>query len=829
LFDAGTCICYNVQLRRPRFPGARTKDSPAMSDTWHYAPGWPGIEPRWTSSAKTGVGSALSMRSNVWFTLSHGILDEVYWPRVDRACLRDMGMLVADGMSFFSEEKRDTTSQVSFLADGVPAYRLVNTCKQGRYRIEKELLTDPRRDVVLQSTHFVPLQGKVGDYSIFVLLAPHLGNRGSGNNGWLADFKGTPMLFAERDGLALALACSVPWKKRSAGFSGTSDGWQDVSRNKRLTRIYDRAEKGNIALTGEIDLMAGNGSFVLALAFGNNTAEAGHRARAALFDGFDGARDHYIQEWSEWQKAILPLDDADSSKPGMYRTSAAVMRLHEAKNFPGGAIASLSIPWGFAKGDDDLGGYHLVWPRDMVETSGGLLACGALEDARRMLRYLQFTQEADGHWPQNIWLDGSPYWDGVQMDETAFPILLVDLCSRVQALHPNDPHRFWPMVKRAAGFLVRNGPVTQEDRWEEDPGYSPFTLAAEIAALLAAADLADSNGEKVLAGFLREVADSWFTQIDDWIYIKGTDLASKAGVEGYYVRIGAPDTADASSPLEGYVPIKNRPPDKSRAKAYQIVSPDALALVRFGLRAADDPRMVNTVKAIDHLLKYETPFGPAWYRYNEDGYGEHKDGTPFDGTGTGRPWPLLVGERAHYELAAGRRDEALRLLRTMEAFANDGKLLPEQIWDQDDIPERELFRGRATGSAMPLVWAHAEYVKLRRSLKDGRLFDLPPQTVTRYLKGPFDPPYRHWSFNHKMRTIEPGKTLRVKLLAPAVVHWSDDGGPLKRNSETWDTGVGLHVADLPTKGLASGRKVTFTFTWPTSGKNEGQNFTVTVE
>ncbi len=800
-----------------------------MSDTWHYAPGQPGIQPRWTSSAKTGVGSALSPFSHVWFTVSHGILDEVYWPRVDLACTRDMGLLVADGRSFFSEEKRDTTCVVSHLAEGVPAYRLVNTCKQGHYRIEKEILSDPRRPVVLQSTRFVPLQGKLGDYSIFVLLAPHLGNRGTGNSGWATDYKGVPMLFAQREGYALALACSVPWKKRTVGFSGSSDGWQDVSRNKRLTRIYDRAEKGNVALTGEVDLLADNGAFVFALAFGNNTMEAGHRARAALLDGFEGARDHFVKEWSEWQQTILPPADGDSSKPDLYRTSAAVMRLHEAKHFPGGAIASLSIPWGFAKGDDDLGGYHLVWPRDMVETSGGLLACGALEDARRMLRFLQNTQEADGHWPQNMWLDGSPYWDGVQMDETAFPILLVDLCRRSEALHPLDLHRYWPMVKRAAGFLVRNGPVTQEDRWEEDPGYSPFTLAAEIAALLAAADLADLNNEKVLAGFLRDVADSWFSQIDDWIYITGTDLAKKAGVEGYYVRIGAADEADAASPLYGYVPIKNRPPDKSRLKAFQMISPDALALVRFGLRDANDPRMVNTVKAIDFLLKYESPFGPAWYRYNEDGYGEHEDGSPFDGTGRGRAWPLLVGERAHYELAAGRRDEAVRLLRTMEAFANEGKMLPEQIWDQDDIPERELFRGRATGSAMPLVWAHAEYVKLRRSLRDGRVFDLPPQTVTRYLQGNVTSHHRQWSFNHKLRSMEAGKTLRLKLLAPAVVHWSDDGGGLTRNTETWDTGIGMHVADLPTKGLTSGRKITFTFTWPTSGKNEGENFTVTIE
>ncbi|MFP3581742.1 hypothetical protein SB659_19475, partial [Arthrobacter sp. SIMBA_036] len=90
----------------------------------------------------------------------------------------------------------------------------------------------------------------------------------------------------------------------------------------------------------------------------------------------------------------------------------------------GAIIASLSIPWGSSKGDDDLGGYHLVWTRDLVETAGGLLAAGAHADALEVLDYLVATQEADGHWVQNSWLDGRPYWKGIQMDETAFPILL---------------------------------------------------------------------------------------------------------------------------------------------------------------------------------------------------------------------------------------------------------------------------------------------------------------------------------------------------------------------------------------------------------------------
>jgi len=792
------------------------------------APGWPGIAPRWTSSAKSGVGTALSPTSRVWFTISHGILNEIYYPRLDQACTRDMGLVVTDGRDFFSEEKRHARHEIFHLAAGVPAYRLVNSCLQGRYRIEKEVIADPVRDVVLQQIRLFPLQGTMGDYHLYALLAPHLANRGAGNTAWVGDYKGVPMLFAERDGCALALACSAPWLKRSVGFVGSSDGWQDLMAHKQMAWEYARAENGNVALTGEVDLSTSDGQCVLAVGFGRNGAEAGHRALAGLSDGVEPARAAYLRDWKAWQQRLLPLDGAKPNRRSLYRTSTAVLRTHEAKSFPGGLIASLSIPWGFSKGDDNLGGYHLVWPRDLVESAGGLLAAGAKKDAVRVLNYLRATQEPDGHWPQNMWEDGTPYWNGIQMDEAAFPILLVDLARREGALDGRQRTRFWPMVRRAAGYLARNGPVTQQDRWEEDPGYSPFTLAVEIAAMLAAADLADLNHEPKTAAYLRETADAWYAGIDRWIYVTDTELAHRIGVDGYYVRIAPPDTAEAASPAGGFVPIKNRPPGQSREPASQIVSPDALALVRFGLRAADDPRIVNTVKVIDALLKIETPSGPAWHRYNDDGYGEHRDGAPFDGTGVGRAWPLFNGERAHYELAAGRRGAAVKLLQSMEACANGSGLLSEQIWDVPDLPDRELFFGRPSGSAMPLVWAHAEYIKLRRSLVDRRVFDLPPQPVQRYLKEQPGSARAIWRFNHKCRTIPSGRALRIETLAPARVHWSADEWRTVRETDTQDTGLGVHAADLPADELADGATLWFTFYWPDADRWEGVDFAVEI-
>ena len=334
--------------------------------------GGPGIPPRWTSSAKLGVGTSLSPGSRVWFTLSHGIIDEVYYPRVDQACIRDLGLIVTNGQDFFSEEKRDTKNEISYLAKGVPAYRFVNTCNEGRYRIEKEIMTNPQREVVLQQVQFVPLEGELADYHLYVLLAPHLSNHGSGNTAWVDAYKGTPMLFAQRDDTALALTCSAPWLHRSAGFAGASDGWQDLYQHKQMTWAFTRAEDGNVALTGEVDLQACDGRFELALGFGLNPAEAAHRAVAAIQEGFEYAKKAYLEEWQSWQKTVRSLDEGGSDAKDLYRISTAVLRTHEAKSFPGGVIASLAIPWGFAKGDDDLGGYHLVWPRDLAEAAGGL-------------------------------------------------------------------------------------------------------------------------------------------------------------------------------------------------------------------------------------------------------------------------------------------------------------------------------------------------------------------------------------------------------------------------------------------------------------------------
>lgn len=783
------------------------------------APGAPGAPAIWNSGAKAGVGTALKPASLVWFTLARGVIEEVFYPRADRPTVRDFGLAVADGGQFFSWEKDDTESDVTTPDRGAPAYQLMNTCRRGRYLIEKHVLTHPDRPAILQQTRFTALSGTAADYGVYAILNVHMGG---GAAGWLGDFKGMPVLFAAGGGAALALACSAGWAARTAGFTGPSDAWHDLTEHRQLTRTYDRADGGNITLAGQV-AVDGGGEFLLAVGFGLKPNDAALAARAALLDGFAVARERYVGDWEEWQRTIRPLDGGRGDRTAaVYRASTAALRTHEARRPAGAIIASLAVPWGEVHVGPDTGGYHLVWPRDLFEAAGGLLAAGAPERAREIMAYLEATQEPDGHWPQNMWLDGTAYWHGIQLDEAALCVQLVALSRREGALDEAATTRLWRMARKAIGYVVRHGPASPEDRWEQKAGYSPFTLATEVSALVAAADLAAEHGEPALADYLRETADDWNAGIEDWTYVTGTDLAREVGVEGYYVRIAPPDAELGLRPAGG------SPADRAAA---EVVSPDALALVRFGLRAADDPRIVNTVRVIDARLKVEFPCGPAWRRYTGDRYGEQADGAPFDGkhrAGIGRAWPLLTGERAHYELAAGRPGEAERLLHAMEGLATPTGLIPEQSWDAADIPDKHLFFGRPTGSACPLVWAHAEYLKLLRSLTDGRVFDTPPQTAERYQRGRARARYRNWRFNHPVREMAAGQCLRVEAQAAFHLRWSTDGWKHTHETEATDTGLGVYKADLPTDHLPPGAAVTFTFHWVRAGRWEGKDFRVAV-
>ena len=647
---------------------------------------------------------------------------------------------------------------------------------------------------MLQRVRFVPLQGTLADFHLYVLLAPHLANAGAGNTAWVGDYKGSPMLFAEREHHALALASSAPWLARSVGFVGVSDGWQELHANKRLDHTYARAENGNVAVTGEIDLVVvrwnvRDGARIRADRDGGRSTRAHHafsrtstkRTRSTFAHGEPGTRGSWTASRRSSERASIR-----SAPRCCGHTNRSAWRAGSSRASP--------IPWGFSKPDDDLGGYHLVWPRDLVEIAGGFVAIGAHEHVRRVLRYLQVTQEPDGHWSQNMWLDGRPYWHGVQMDETALPILLVDLAAREGVIDTAGRDALWPMVRRAAVFLARNGPVSPQDRWEEQPGYAPFTVAhrdrgAPRRGRSRRRGVEHDRGRSICG---RPPTHGTPASSDGYTW-RGPNSRNCTASRGITSVSRSPITPMRRRRVRGLSRSRTGPRIEATGPAALMVSLDALAFVRFGLRAPDDPRILSTVKVIDATLKVETPRGPAWHRYQGDGYGEHADGGPYDGTGVGRAWPLLTGERAHYELAAGRLHVAEHLAQAMETMAGEAGLLPEQIWDSADIPDRELYIGHASGSAMPLVWAHAEYLKLCRSLFDGHIFDQPPQTVERYLVQQTTSDRIVWRFNNKVRAMPANRTLRVETLAPAVVHWSVDGWRTVHDTATRDTTLGVHV------------------------------------
>jgi glucoamylase len=331
-----------------------------------------------------------------------------------------------------------------------------------------------------------------------------------------------------------------------------------------------------------------------------------------------------------------------------------------------------------------------------------------------------------------------------------------------------------------------------------------------------------------MAQFLRETADCWNSQIEDWTYVRGTALAKRVGVEGYYIRIAPEDLLEHDGPADCIVKIKNHPGGTESFPASEIVSVDALALVRFGLRAADDPRILNTLKVIDATLRTETATGPVWHRYTHDGYGEKKNGEPFDSAGVGRGWPLLGGERAHYEIAAGNMKEAACLLDVMGEQTSPGGMIPEQVWDSEDIPAHRLTNGHPSGSGMPLVWAHSEYLKLARSLDDGVVFDTPPQPVQRYIRGKAISHLIIWRFNHQIKELPPTKTLRIETLATAQLRWSIDEWQTLREETSRDTEFGVHVIDLAREKLLEGKTLRFTFYWPEAEKWEGKDFEIKV-
>jgi glucoamylase len=799
----------------------RTHHENIMSTLNRNAPGAPGIAPRWTSSAKDGIGTAYHTSSRLWFTLSHGIVNEVYYPHVDMPNTRDLQFLITDGKTFFHEERRDLDHLTEMPEKNVLLYRLTNSDRQGRYRIVKEIIGEPHSSVLLMHTRLEILDPKLrGKLHLYALLAPHLKGTGQHNSARWRDTGGRKFFQAARKDVHMVFGCAPDFTRRSVGYAGHSDGWQDLKDHFKMDWDFEQAQDGNIALTGEIDLSHGL-EFIVAVAFGRSAQSASTQLLQALATPFAQQREKYV---SQWQRTRSEIDLSAQTKDGghMVRLSQCVLLAHEDKTFPGAFVASLSIPWGETKDDSDRGGYHLVWTRDMVQTATALLACGRTESALRALIWLACVQEGDGSEPQNSSITGEPYWKGIQLDEVGVPILLAWRLRRAGALRQFDP---WNLISRAAGYLILHGPVTAQERWEENAGYSPSTLAAIIASLVCAAEFARDRKEKTTADFMLAYADWLSSRLEAWTVTDQGELVK--GKPKHYVRIttAVPEQADGmANPDNAVIQIAN---GGGQHHARNIVGGDFLQLVRLGVRAADDPLIVDSVAVIDQVLKHDLPHGPCWRRYNHDGYGQKDDGSAFDGTGVGRSWPILTGERGHYELAAGR--DPMPFIESMEKFANLGGMLPEQLWDANDLPEKHMKFGGPTGSAMPLCWAHAEYISLVRSAHDRVCFDRVEPAFQRYVVKPVKNSHEMWSACHPISKMPTGQVLRLIVAADATILWSANSWASTNKVDTTQiSALKVWFADLSTAASLHDSVIEFTFFWKEAGRWEGRNYSVAV-
>ncbi len=703
--------------------------------------GKPGIAPTWCSSDKDFVSTALGP-SRLWATVGHGIVNEVYWPSTGRPQVRDLSFYLV-GPAGWIDLKRVRRYALATPGPYLPLITVTHTGEQ--YSLTLEILPDPRRDVLLIRYTLT------GDYRLVAIVAPHLGSTGRDNDAW----RDGRNLYARRGEAALCFTADAPFARSSCGYVGHSDGWQDLALHGTLSFDFSSADAGTVALTGEAAEPRG----VFALGFAETPSGALTLVRSALAEGFEGLRMAFLEAWETWGARLrLPRPTPRLGDAGLL--SATILKIHEDRDYPGAVVASLSVPWGNTT--DTLGGYHLVWPRDATLSGFALLGANQLHDVRRMLAHLLATQTAEGRWPQNYFPNGVPFWTGTQLDETGFPILLA---AKLRERGQTDLHGMGAMVRAAVGFIVRTGPSSEQDRWEENPGVSPFTVAVAISALVAAEPWLDPDER----AYAESVADDWNARLESWCYAEHTALAARAGVTGHYVRIAPSAKAGGLADL---MQLRNRKGETIAAAA--LVSLDFSYLVRLGLRSVHDPRIADTLKVVDSVLRVATPSGDLYHRYNEDGYGEHRDGRPFDGSGIGRLWPLLVGERGHLAMQAG--EPTLSYLETIWNCASVGGLLPEQVWDAAPIPARGLAPGRPSGSAMPLLWSHAEFLKLLIASEDRRPLELLEAVVARYGGSASKKATAwHWRDEVPVERFEAGLDLIIEARDPFTLHFGFDG------------------------------------------------------
>lgn len=752
----------------------------------------------WAYAAKTGVGAsyeayvdgaykdggATGPVSKVWFSIADGTLTETMYGLIHEAQIKQLRIAVktATGLAV---EGADTTAKTEYLhVDAAgrplsPAYKVTTTDKQGRFVIEKRIFTDPDRNALFVRVTVRALKGPV---TPFLVLEPHMANTGGGDAGAASN----TALTANEGKAFLSLKGAKPFVAATVSDLQDNDALVPL-KGARLAGAASTGDKrGAIVLTAQLPEQAsGEATYDLAIGFGGDAAAADQAASATLKAGHDEVLARYNGEgdrigWEDYLASLteLPrLREASEDGGKLAQASALMLKVQEDRTYAGALIASLSNPWGdTVDASKPSTGYKAVWPRDFYQCAMALAALGDKQTPLAAFRYLPQVQVkagmagntgVGGWFLQKTWVDGTTEWVGVQLDQTAMPIMLGWKLWKLGWLSEPDLKAYYgKMIKPAADFLVDGGkvgvgwnhetitpPYTQQERWEEQGGHSPSTTAATIAGLVVAGDIAQLAGDTAGAARYRATADAYSAKVEARMFT----TKGPFGDGQYFVRLNQNEDPNDHGKI-GAANGQIAPPED------QVVDAGFLELVRYGVRRADDPHIVGSLPEIDdtsradlYRVRYDFTFPgvegefPGWRRYDVDGYGEDAQTGANYGVGNkmtpgqrGRVWPIFTGERGHYELALagvkGKPDAAAiraireRYVKAMELFANDGLLIPEQVWDGIGPNPHGYARGEGTDSATPLAWSHAEYVKLLRSVSDGQVWDNYAPVAARYGK-----------------------------------------------------------------------------------------------
>lgn len=693
-----------------------------------------GAKSTWTEADKAGFGTARARGSNVWFTLQDGRVSEVFHPDLSTPSTRVLELVVTDGRTFTDRASEDMQVVTTRPDERSLRFQQVATATSGRYRLTQDVVTDPRRDALVVRVRLESLDG--GRYQLYAVHDPALANSGMDDAG-----RTTGRALVATDGsepVASALVSRPRFDRTSTALLGDGDAWSDLDADHRLSPGRRTAGPGNVVQAGRVagvTGLPGDQRATLTLGFGSDAPDAVRTASATSRTSSRAVAARYDRGWRRYLRTLHRVPASAAAVRRQYLASALVLAAAEDKIHRGALVASPSAPWVWGDEVKDLsspsGAYHLVWSRDSYQFGTALWAMGDRAAARRTVDWLFDVQQLpDGSFPQNSDVEGTPVWSELQLDEVALPIVLARLVGR-------DGPRTYRGVKKAADFLAgfrdeetgRRAPYSPQERWENQSGYAPHSIAAQVAGLVCAADLARKNGDAASARRWLRLADRWQAKVNRWTVTTTGPLSD----DPYFLRLtkdGRPDAGTEYGIGDG---------GPAAVDQRRVVDPSFLDLVRLGLLPADDPAVLSTLPVVDQDLRVDTPNGPFWHRFSFDGYGETRDGGQWEiteeGTGTtlGRGWPLLTGERGEYAVAAGQ--DAASYLATMAAAAGEGDMISEQVWDgRAPTGEACCPAGEGTRAATPLTWSHAGLVRLAWTIERGSPVDQQDLVAQRYLR-----------------------------------------------------------------------------------------------